>query len=68
MKLKRVKRGQFQNFQKSRGLVIPKIARNKRDYWLITPNQQTFCIKTKQRAITDQRAGNHKIIPLTVQC
>ena len=41
-----VKRGQYQNFQKSQGWFIPKIARTKRDYWLITPNQQTLCIET----------------------
>ena len=42
----RVKREQFQNFQKSRGGFIPRIARNKRDYWLIAPNQQTISIET----------------------
>ena len=42
----RVKRGQFQNFQKSRGWFIPKTAQTKRDYWLITSNQQTLCIET----------------------
>ena len=38
--------GQFQNVQKSRGSFIPKITRTKRDYWLITANQQTLCIET----------------------
>ena len=47
------------------------------DYWLITPNQQRFCIENnmfQQWAITNQRAGNYKaagtykITPLTVQC
>ena len=41
------------------------------DYWLITPNQQTLCIETyifQQRAISNQRAGNYEITPLTVQC
>ena len=43
----RVKRGQFQNFQKSRGWFIPQISRTKHDgYWLITPNQKTLCIET----------------------
>ena len=32
----------FENFQKLRGWFIPKIARTKRDYWLITPDQQTL--------------------------
>ena len=36
----------FQNFQKSRRWFIPKIARTKRDYWLITPNQQTLRVET----------------------
>ena len=46
-------------------------------YWLITPNQQTFCTETnifEQRAITNQRlgiykvTGNYKMNSLTVQC
>ena len=41
-----VKRVQFQNFQKSRGWFIPKIARTKCDYWLITSSQQTRWIET----------------------
>ena len=41
-----VKWGQFQNFQKSWGWFILKVARTKRDYWLIMPNQQALCIET----------------------
>ena len=41
----RVKRGQFQIFQKSR--FHPKNCPNQTcDYWLITPNQQTVHIET----------------------
>ena len=32
----RVKRGQLQNFQKSRGWFIPEISQTKRGYWFIT--------------------------------
>ena len=35
---------QFQNFQKSQGWFIPKIAWT--NYWLIRTNQQTLCIET----------------------
>ena len=47
----RVKRGQFQNFQKSIHpfirVIYPNNCSNQTcDYWLITPNQQTSCIET----------------------
>ena len=54
--------GIFENFQKSRGGFIPRIARNKRHYWLITPNQQTISIETNIFTV-----GNYKIIPLMMQ-
>ena len=52
-----VKRGQFQNFQKSREwLIHPKNRPNETcGYLFIAPNQQTICIETnvlQQRAIT----------------
>ena len=41
----RVKRGQFQNFQKSQDHLSPKNCLNQAcDYWLITPNQH-FVLK-----------------------
>ena len=41
-----VKRGQFQNFQKSRGWFVPKNCPNQTcDYCLITRNQQTLCVE-----------------------
>ena len=43
----------FENFQKSRGGFIPRIARNKRHYWLITPNQQTIFIETNILTVGD---------------
>ena len=53
--------GHFQNIQKSQGWFIPKIAQTKRDYWLITPNQQTLWIEAnifQQQSITSQQVGN----------
>ena len=59
------------------GWFIPKITWTKRNYSLITPNQETLCIETnifQQRAITNQwlsnykTACNYKITPLMVQC
>ena len=42
----RVKRGQFLKFSKITRVIYPKNCPNKTcDYWLITPNQQTFCIE-----------------------
>ena len=47
LKTTRVKWGRFQNFQKSRGWFVTKIARTKLVVcWLIARNQQTHCIKT----------------------
>ena len=43
----RVKRGQFQNFEKIMSVIYPKNRPNQAcDYWLITPNQETLCIET----------------------
>ena len=43
----RVKRGQFQSFQKITRMIYPKNRPNQTcGYWLITPNQQTLCIET----------------------
>ena len=51
-------------------MIYPKNCPNQTcDYWLITSNQQPLCIETNifyQRAVTNQRAGNYKITPLTV--
>ena len=46
LEIAQVKPGQFHYFQKSRGSFISKIARIKRDYWLIKPNQLTLCTET----------------------
>ena len=67
----------FENFEISNFSKIVRVISLKNrsnqacDYWFITPKQQTLCIETnifKQRAITNQRAGNYKITPLMVQC
>ena len=70
----RVKREQFQNFQKLRWWFIPKIVCT--NHVITSKSHQTskhFVLKLisnifKQRAITNQRSGNYKIPPLTVQC
>ena len=76
----RLKQGQFQNFQNTRGWFIPKIARviypnQTGGYWLITPNQQTPCVEDKffqQRVLQisewAKTAGNYKITLLIAQC
>ena len=70
----RVKRGKFQNFQKSRGVIYPQNRPNQTwDYWLITLNQQTLFVlkliyfngeqlQIRKRAITKQwRLQNNSI-------
>ena len=47
LKIARVKRGKFQTFSKITRVIYPKNNLNQTcDYWLITPNQETLCIKT----------------------
>ena len=63
--LARVKRGQFQIFQKSRGWFIPKIARNKHVItgWSHQANKH-FVLKLisfRSVQIANQQAGNYKI-------
>ena len=68
----RVKREQFQNFQKLRWWFIPKIVRT--NHVITSKSHQTskhFVLKLisnifKQRAITNQRSGNYKIPPSNV--
>ena len=61
----------FWKFSKIKRVIYPKNRPNQTcDDWLITPNQQTLCSEAnifQQWAITNQRAGNYKITPLTVQ-
>ena len=53
-------------------MIYPKNRQNQTcDYWLIKPNKQILCVETdssKQREITNRRAGTYEIAPLTVQC
>ena len=43
----RVKRGEFQNFQKCAWAIYLNLPPQTCDYWLITSNKQALCIETK---------------------
>ena len=58
----RVKREQYQNFQKSQVIFLKNCPNQTCGYWLITPIQQTV------RSETNILTGNHKTTPSTVQC